>query len=143
MPPPMRPSPPQPRGAAESATPQRAQVGSEGVEEEEEVEAAGSCFFVLMRIIRQVEESKSVSGGDRRGTRSGVEVSCCCYLAKKERKNTASKKRLFGVDRYAHSFHYKYTNFDLLDTHEARSRSSSYSCTSIKIENDCLTVAFE
>ena len=46
IPPPIRPSPPQPRGAAERATPQRAQVFADGEEEEEEVER--SCGFVFL-----------------------------------------------------------------------------------------------
>ena len=48
IPPPIRPSPPQPRGAAERATPQRAQVlavEEGGGGEEEEVEGSWFSFF--------------------------------------------------------------------------------------------------
>lgn len=89
IPPPMRPSPPQPHGAEERATPQRAQVVVDESEEEGD-EVEGSCFRCLL-IFFVVLNVAVVSQRGRARRREGGTAS-------------REKKKKVGVDEEDFSF---------------------------------------
>lgn len=101
IPPPIRPSPLQPRGAAERATPQREQVLDESEVEGGEGEVEGPCylFFVVLKVAVASQRERGQgrrNGKTRRRRGSGLDDEDSSFFSSRKKKKHRARLALPG-----------------------------------------------